>query len=350
MADPYSQYLEGVPDVSLTSGPSVFSSSGGMSPRQRHFLAADRLRGQSAILESRERITSLRDREASRVQGSQAMSILSGLDPVSDPDYDQKVMGVLSKNPAAALDKTVATFLDVQGGIFERAETERQRIDDEARQKIIDRERSDETLRREDLRIRQEVGLRRDLEAEDIIANLPTQLLSKFDEYRKKGLDQRGALKRTMEDAEGEAEVNELRASGLSEFDIKGVLDPSTGEVVKEGLLGPDGRVDPAKKASLLGTIARQEKEKKENEEQIKIKEVGFDRLTRYRNSLDPVDDAELIKDLDTRIARAGQELGLLTPNAGEAKVAGQTDGGSMKDTTKVIPKKDVLPSDRFIP
>jgi hypothetical protein len=310
-----------------------------MSPQQRNYLANQRLAGQSAILEARERVASLKDREMSRVQGQQALSELSALDPLADPDYDRKVMGVLAKNPAAALDKTVSNFLGVQGGMFERAQSERQAIEEEERQKILDRERSDMVLEREDRRIRQEASLRRDLEAEEVIAALPTPMLSKFDTYRNEGLDQRTALKRTMEDAEAEAEINELRAMGLSEFDIDGVPDPVTGEIVKEGLVGPNGRVDPAKKATLLGNLARKEQETKAKEEEMRAKEKNFDRLTRYRNSLDPLDNEALIKDLDVRIARAGQELGLLTPTPGEATV---------------VPEKksspDVLDSDRFIP
>lgn len=358
MADPFTQYLEGVPDVSPTSGVSVFSSSTGLAPRQRQFLAADRLKGQSVILETQERIASLRDREASRIQGQRAMATLSGLDPLSDPDYDRKVMGVLAQNPAATLDKTVSNFLGVQGGLFERAQSERDQMAQEERQKILDRERSDETLRREDARIRQEVGLRRDLEAEQMIANLPTPLLTKFDTYRTEGLDQRTALRRTMEDAEGEAEINELRAMGLDDTDIEGLLDPTTGEPlvnpatgkpIKPGLIDPKtGRVDPARKATLMGDIARRDMERKQKEESDKQVERRLSLLTRQLQNLDPLDEnSEATRQaIQSAIDKANEQLGLLTPSTGEGKV----EGPSATDTTKVTPKKDVLPSDRFIP
>lgn len=357
----FDQYLEGIPEVRPSSGGSVFSSSTGMSPRQRHFLASERLKGQSVILDTQERIAALKDREASRVQGQRAMSVLSELDPLTDPDYDRKVMGVLSQNPAATLDRTVANFLGVQGGLFEKAETGRKQIEDEARQKILDRERSDETLRREDARIRQEVGLRRDLEAETMISNLPTPLLTKFDSYRTEGLDQRTALKRTMEDAEGEAEINELRAMGLGDTDIEGLNDPITGtplldasgKPLNAGLLDPKtGRVDPARKAKLIGDMAIRDKEKKQKEELDKQVERRLGLLTKQLQKLDRYDDADLpmIEAIQGGINRANEQLGLLTPTTGEAKVGGQTEEGSMKDTSKVIPRKDVLPSDRFIP
>lgn len=354
----FEQYLEGIPNVTPTSGVSVFSSSAGMSPRQRQFLASDRMQGQSVILETQERIASLKDREASRVQGRRALDSLTGLDPLSDPDYDRKVMGVLAQNPAATLDKTVANFLGVQGGLFERAQSERERIDEEARQKILDRERSDETLRREDARIRQEVGLRRDLEAEEMIANLPTPLITKFDTYRTEGLDQRTALKRTMEDAEGEAEINELRAMGLDDTDIEGLADPITGEPLtdpttgkplKPGLIDPKtGRIDPARKAALMGDMARREQERKLKEESDKQVERRLSLLTRQLQNLDPLDEGteSTRTAIQAAITKANEQLGLLTPTTGEGKVEGQ----STTDTTKVTPRKDVDPSDLYIP
>ena len=79
------------------------------------FRALDRRYMQRAeeILTFRDKVATLQEREAARVQGNMAMRDISSLDPTA-PDYLSKRNEIISRYPKAALDETANKFLDLQ--------------------------------------------------------------------------------------------------------------------------------------------------------------------------------------------------------------------------------------------
>jgi len=72
----------------------------------------------------RDRMADLRLKEQSRADGSAAMNELSRLDP-TDPNYVSARNDIIQRNPNAALDKTVSSWLSLQDDEFRLAEADR---------------------------------------------------------------------------------------------------------------------------------------------------------------------------------------------------------------------------------
>jgi hypothetical protein len=107
---------------------SVFPTKGGASAglTMGQFQALDRQYMQRAeeILTFRDKVAQLKEREAARVQGSQAMRDISALDP-SAPDYLTQRNAIISRYPKAVLDDTANKFLDMQEDQFNLSQNSR---------------------------------------------------------------------------------------------------------------------------------------------------------------------------------------------------------------------------------
>ncbi|HRQ87596.1 MAG TPA: hypothetical protein PLA50_02290, partial [Bacteroidia bacterium] len=178
----YDEFLEGVPHVRSGLGSSMFERSP-LSSRTRLHLARNQDGATSEILASRERLEVLREAARSRAQAPRALDALTRLDPASDPDYQTKVMGVLAQNPDAARDQRIANFLGMQGGIFKRAEHDR------------DRDEQRDWMRGEDER-RYRLGLDRDEERYGIQDKRQTEFDEKRYQIEKKRRDEEDIKRR----------------------------------------------------------------------------------------------------------------------------------------------------------
>lgn len=347
MPDLLDSFLTGVPDY-RSGTPSVFGP-GSVSIVDADRLTRQRVADRGMILDTRNKLNDLRDKEMARVQGQAALRELSTLDPVADPDYGQKVSQVLARNPSATLDQTVSNFLEIQGGLFDRADEERRGQEEFEAKRLLQAEDRRLMLESENARLNQEVDIRRDAKREDEIAALPAGALLRFNGYREQGLPQDAALAMVREDETAAAAIQELvelgydpdgpEINGVPGADdkplIKGVFDPKT------------GLVDPKRVAALKGMAARKKQDSEETDRRLRREDLDLRNLQNIAK--DPLTDPAMKASADAAIAKILQSRGLL-PEGTSGKV--ESGAGATKDTTKVAPTKrpDTSDSDRYIP
>lgn len=307
MADPFEQFTSGVPNIGSVAGARMFDRNP-MDSRMRFGQMQNKQAAQSAILETQNRIEQFRQARRASQQAPSVMGALAQLNPVDDPDYDQKVMGVLSRAPDAMLDKTVANFLEVQGGIFDRVSQER----DYTR-------RSDDWMKRgeEQNRLmieRQKAGYQEAARAERAkrFTALPPSQRQQASAWINAGEDVEAALSTAEGDAISHKEVNELREQGYTD-----------GEIFEA--VNPDGSLDPGKRAGLVGAKAREKESKKsptEDKSEI-FRELEFlDKAMERRINSAPPDQTPDLSDLEAVRAQLEERLGWRKPGAAPVPTA----------------------------
>ena len=114
---------------------------GNVSPGQFKQLDNNYMKRAEQILQHKDRVATLRDKEQARVQGSQAIGLIQGLDP-KDPNYLTNRNDIISRYPKASLDAAANSFLDMQEDVYAQTEHERRRtlLADEANQRQLDAE------------------------------------------------------------------------------------------------------------------------------------------------------------------------------------------------------------------
>lgn len=360
MADLLDEFLEGVPNVGGRSVPSVFGDSA-VSFEQANRLTADRVNVESQLLETRSRFNKLRREEQTRSEGQSAMSELTRLDPANDPDYMSKVQDILARNPNASLDAAVSNFLEVQGGIFADAEADRD-ADDELRR------RRQEDRREFKLRRKREGILRNDAKAhaeqdeiEEAYDSMTPEQRKTFDRYSQITSDKK-ALRRVIEETQTATEINMLLTQGIPKAEIYGDEDAGI-----EGLMGADGRIDPKKLATYMGSMKQAEMIRDRKEQEIQDKRNRLKNLEDYQKLLsDPLNESatpERKKAVSDAIEKLHRELGNIaadtTPEeVGAAVLPGSSSGGSMRDNSRLLGtdtgnarhRKDFHPADRYKP
>ena len=208
-------------------------------------MARNRMAAQNSILETQNRIEQFRQANRSRQQAQQVMGALSQLDPLNDPEYDRKVMGIIAQAPDATLDRTVANFLDVQGGIFSRAQEQR---DIQARDDYFVR-KSEAAARAK--AAQDQVEYDRQMEASRIkdmnsrFDKLPLPYRQSAAQMAQESGDPETAIASAEIQAQRDAEVNKLRSEGFTDEEI--AFDATM----------PDGTIDPNRAAALVGARKR---------------------------------------------------------------------------------------------
>lgn len=331
MADSFDIFTSGVPNVSGHSAPSVIGT--GVSIPQAQKLTNDRINSTSQLLEFRDRVATFQSREKSRVEGAAALQELTGLDPQNDPDYQVKVADVLSRNPNASLDASVANFLKVQGNIYNDAEGDRDAVDEATRR---DREaKRNFKIRRKQSRVIAEdsIEFKREQELTDTINNLSPEEGDRFDAHKKQGLSDIRAVKKTLQDSQTAAEINKLREAGITDLEIFGGGEDSE---LFPGLLNEHGRVDPAKAAN----VVRESKlnfARKEQQKAVRLEQK--DTLDRLIDAQEVLDDRE--KDLKESYAKTDEERaevaeGVAAIERERARIG--TRIGTLRDELKILP------------
>jgi len=346
MPDLLDSFIAGVPN-SRPGAPSVFGRDA-VSIVDADRLTRQRVSDRGMILDTRNKLNDLRDKEMARVQGQAALRELSTLDPVADPDYGQKVSQVLARNPSATLDQTVSNFLQIQGGLFDWADKERQAEQEFEAERILKAEDRRLMLESENARLNQEVGIRRDAKLEDEIANLPAGDLLRFGKYREQGLDPTGALSMVKEDRSAATTLQELVELGYDPEgpEIMGAPGPDDKPLVR-GIFDPKtGVVDQKQVAILKGQAARKKAEQEDSDRRRRQEDIDLRNLQTIAK--DPLGAPETVAAAQASIEKIMQSRGLLT-TGDSGKVE---DAGAMKDATKVVPTKrpDISDSDRYIP
>lgn len=340
MPDLLDSFLTGVPDY-RSGTPSVFGP-GSVSIVDADRLTRQRVADRGMILDTRNKLNELRDKEAARIQGQAALRELSTLDPANDPDYGRKVSQVISRNPSATLDQTVSNFLQIQGGLFDRADKERQDRQEFEAKRVLEAEDRRLMLESENARLNQEVGIRRDAKLEDEIANLPAGDLLRFGKYRDQGLDPNGALSMVKEDQAAATTLQELVELGYDPEgpEIMGAPGPD-GKPLVRGIFDPKtGVVDQKQVAILKGQAARKKAEQEDSDRRRKQEDIDLRNLQNIAK--DPLTDPTMKANVDAAIAKILQSRVLLPEGA----------SGAAEDATKVIPAKrpDIRDTDKYLP
>lgn len=346
MPDLLDSFIAGVPN-SRPGAPSVFGRDA-VSIVDADRLTRQRVSDRGMILDTRNKLNDLRDKEAARVQGQAALRELSTLDPANDPDYGQKTAQIFSKYPSATLDQTVSNFLQIQGGLFDRADKERQDQQEFEAKRVLEAEDRRLMLESENARLNQEVGIRRDAKLEDEIANLPAGDLLRFSKYREQGLDPTGALSMVKEDRSAATTLQELVELGYDPEgpEIMGAPGPDDKPLVR-GIFDPKtGVVDQKQVAILKGQAARKKAEQEDSDRRRRQEDIDLRNLQTIAK--DPLGAPETVAAAQASIEKIMQSRGLLT--TGDSGKVG--DAGAMKGTTKVVPTKrpDVTDYDRYLP
>ena len=305
MADPYEQFMAGVPDVRSSGGRSVFQNSP-MSSRSRQMLSTNRMAATGAILEARDRMEQFRANQRARTQAPAAMGALSQLDPVNDPDYDVKTAGIFAQYPDAVTDETVQNFLGVQGGIFDRVSRERE-MDRRATESWETwQQKQNEAIAVADIKAQNTMRREKEESLDEKWGKLPAEYQAEVtDLINERGADPEQTIKKYASRHEDDQEMNELYKLGLSKEEIEGdstIPDPD-GNLAVPGILGPDGRIDPKKKAQLLGSLANKKqaeadaaKLRTDQEQRIALlvrlrdKEEVDARKAHYQKQIDAID------------------------------------------------------------
>lgn len=343
MADPFAQFTSGVPPVGSVAGRRMFEQNP-MDSGLRAGMARNRMAAQSSILETQNRIEQFRQANRSRQQAPQVMGALSQLDPLNDPEYDRKVMGILSQAPDATLDKTVANFLDVQGGIFSRAQQERDwqsRAETTFKQQdAMTRLRGDyaETARK------QRAEMERAKAINDRFDSLPLPYRQSAAQMAQETGDPETAIASAEIQAERDAAVNKLRSEGFTDEEIFGTTaefgPPKSTGVIRAGM------VDPNKASALIGAKKRAKEAEADAPKPVNERDAIKDELTlmndlfRMREAAGQLPDDDPIKDAyKQRIGEMESKLGL-QPKASGASVpaAGGTSQPAPRTAASFFP------------
>lgn len=342
MADPLESYLSGIPDI-RSGSPSIFGS-GSVSITDADRLVRQRLQDRVSILDTRQKLGAIRDKEVSRIQGQAAIRELSTLDPSEDPDYDLKVSRILSRNPSATLDDTVNNFLQIQGGIFDRVEKDRQEQRDFESRRILEQEEQRLMLVRERQRLGQETQIRMDAKTGEEIAALPAETLLRFGQYRKNGMDPKSALAMVRQEEQDATTLQELIELGYDPEgpEIMGVPDAKGRRL--GGVYNKYGLIDPKQVAILKGQAKRKQQEEKDTAAIRRQQDLDLRNLERIMQRADESGDTALATQTKAAIDRILSDRGLL-PGAESGKVGNAGTAGTPSPV-----RRDFSEADRYIP
>lgn len=315
-------------------------------------IVRNRVANEGYLLDTRSKLNELRDREVSRTQGRAALGALTQLDPINDPDYMNKVQGIIAQNPQATLDRTVSSFLGIQGDAFRLADQDRRRQEDDQRRRVLQEERDRRELELSDQRMRSSIDIRREAELEDEINSMPPSLLSQFNQYRESGLDPNRALAQVKEDAASAGALAELAELGidLESPEIRGIPDPlKPGSFIREGVIGPNGRIDVGKVNSIKSRAIAEKAQAKEQDylrKNARTDMIAVQRLMRDEEdegTITPEKKQQYQAAIDEYARLAGLNVSL--PSGGESgKVNGPTGA------TGTAPRPDTSAADKYIP
>lgn len=358
MADPYEQFMAGVPDVRSSGGRSVFQNSP-MSSRSRQMLSANRLAATGAILETRDRMEQFRASQRARIQAPAAMGALSQLNPATDPDYDVKTAGIFAQYPDAATDETVQNFLGVQGGIFDRVSKEREMDRRTKESWEIYQQKQNEAIVVADIRAQNTQRREKEESLDEKWGKLPAEYQAEVtDLINERGIDPEQAIKKGAESYDSEKEMNELYALGFDEVDIMGdseITDPDGNP--PPGILGADGRIDPTKKAKLLGGLVSEKQAESAAAKRRAEQERRISWLARRRDKAEGEGDefskAHYQKQIDAIDAELGRGMGapedikIQIGNSGDSAIG--MGGGALPGGVNIVgsdtPTETAIPS-----
>jgi hypothetical protein len=352
MADLLDTFLTGVPNTP-SGTPQIFGSNA-VSQSAARGIVSNRLARTTYLADAKAKLGEFRDRETARAQGQAALGQLTGLDPVNDPDYLNKVQGIIARNPGATLDATVNNFLKIQGDAFNRSDKFRQDEAEERRLQQLQDERDRRELELSNERTRSELGIRREAAVQNEIESLPPGLMSRFTEYRDSGMDQTRALAAVKEDAETAGALSELADLGISPDDdeVRMIPDPNNPKVMlSTGIFDKQGRIDPVK-VNRIKAQARAEQIKSKEEESLRKDAMSSLRYIQ-RELENQLISPERKDQLEAAAAKYSELAGIEAPlteapksgNVTPAKGAPVTQG-----TTKLAPPPDTSRTDRFLP
>jgi hypothetical protein len=349
MADLIDTFLTGVPNTPSAT-PRIFGSNA-VSPSAAQGIVSDRLARATYLADAKTKLGEFRDRENARAQGQAALGQLTGLDPVNDPDYVNKVQGIIAQNPSATLDATVVNFLKVQGDAFNQVDRIRQRDADLLKQQQIQDERDRRETELLETRTRSELELRREAALQAELDSLPPSLVDRFSEYRNFGYTPFESMAKVKEDAASAGALSELAELGISPDDdeVRMIPDPNDPTVmISTGIFDTQGRIDPVK-VNRLKAKAQAEKARGKEQEALK-RNARADVNVISRLLEDPeLDDATRAK-YQAAIKKYSELAGLEGPltDGGESGRVGSTATGA-SDKTKT-PPPDTSGADRFLP
>lgn len=314
MADPFAQFTSGVPPVGSVAGRRMFEQNP-MDSGLRAGMARNRMAAQSSILETQNRIEQFRQANRSRQQAPQVMGALSQLDPLNDPEYDRKVMGILSQAPDATLDKTVANFLDVQGGIFSRAQEQR---DVQARDEYFVR-KSEAAARakaaQDQVEYDRQMELNRAKEMNSRFDKLPLPYRQSAAQMAQETGDPETAIASAEIQAERDAEVNKLRSEGFTDEEIFGTTaefgPPKSTGVIRAGT------VDPNKASALIGAKKRAKEAEADAPKPVNERDAIKDELTLMDSLFKMREAASALPDDDPVKGAYAQRIGEIESKLG---------------------------------
>jgi hypothetical protein len=302
------------------------------------------------LADAKAKLGEFRDRETARAQGQAALGQLTGLDPVNDPDYLNKVQGIIAQNPSATLDATVNNFLKVQGDAFNQVDRIRQRDADLLKQQQIQDERDRRETELAETRTRSELELRREAALQAELDSLPPSLVDRFSEYRDFGYTPFESMAKVKEDAAAAGALSELAELGISPDDdeVRMIPDPNDPKnMISTGIFDTQGRIDPVK-VNRLKAKAQAEKARGKEQEALK-RNARADVNVISRLLEDPeLDDATRAK-YQAAIKKYSELAGLegpLTDGGESGRVGSPATGSSGTNTTP----PDTSGADRFIP
>jgi hypothetical protein len=338
MADPYDQFMAGVPDVRSGGDRSVFSNSP-VGSRARYNLSTNRMAATGAILEARDRMEEYRASQRARIQAPRAIAAMSQLDPVNDPDYDKKVADIFAQNRDALTDRAVQNFLGVQGGIFDRSSRERDyerelarsraEMEGERQYRIQQARRGEKKETRERLRERAEA--------------LPPDSRRTAEDGVAFGFTPEESLDRAEAEEVKNARLNALIEAGFPEEDIFGRYEK--GKLVKRGILNELGDIDPRAEARLVGMAKRAEAAKKSVEtHKIGGSEYTVADLARFYGQGDEFEEDPVTDYVNANPLLKEKVLALMASQQGGAAApavnAAPTGDSSAREAPKNIPSK----------
>lgn len=347
MADLLDTLLSGVPNTPPGT-PQIFGRNA-VSPSAARGLVSDRRARTSYLLDARSKLDEFRTREQTRVQGQAALGQLTGLDPVNDPDYLNKVQGVISRNPGATLDATVNNFLKIQGDAFSRSDKMRQDEAEERRLQQLQDERDRRELELSNERTRSELDMRREAALQQEVDQLPPPLMDRFSEYRESGMDPARALSSVKEDAAAAGALSELADLGIGPDDdrVRIIPDPNNPKkALSTGVFDDQGRIDPNKVARLKAQ-ARAEQIKSKEEESLK-RDARANLTAIQRMLEDRLLPTERRTQLEAAAAKYSELAGLEAPLTEAPKSGNVTPAKGAP--TKLAPPPDTSSTDRFLP
>jgi hypothetical protein len=330
MADPYEQFMAGVPEVRAGGDRSVFSNSP-VGSRARYNLSTNRMAATGAILEARDRMEEYRASQRARIQAPRAIAAMSQLDPVNDPDYDKKTADIFAQNPDALTDRAVQNFLGVQGGIFDRSSRERDyemelarrkaEMEEERQYRIQQARRGDRQETRERLRERAEA--------------LPPASRRTAEDGVAFGFTPEESLDRAEAEAASNEEINKLIEMGIPESEILGGTNPDG--TVKKGILDDQGRIDPRARARLVGKAKSAEAEKESaGTHKIGGSEYTVAELAQFYNDGGEFDENPVRDYVNKDPKLKAQVLGLMPPEQRESAAAAPSDDPAASDEKAV--------------